>query len=80
MSDRIRESCVVGPVVDIQGAGLLLGLRTTRPAKDVQKELLGRNIFTGTAADPHIVRLLPPFTLEPCHVDLLAQALAEIPA
>jgi acetylornithine/succinyldiaminopimelate/putrescine aminotransferase len=38
MSDRIRESCVVGPVVDIQGAGLLLGLRTTQPAKDVQKE------------------------------------------
>jgi 4-aminobutyrate aminotransferase-like enzyme len=46
----------------------------------VQKELLARNIFAGTAADPHILRLLPPFTLEASHVELLAQALAEIPA
>jgi len=80
MSDLIRQRCVIGPVVGVQGAGLLLGLRTTRPAKEVQKELLARNIFAGTAADPHILRLLPPFTLEASHVDLLAQALAEIPA
>jgi acetylornithine/succinyldiaminopimelate/putrescine aminotransferase len=80
MSDLIRTTCIVGPVVASQGAGLLLGLRTTRPAKAVQKELLARNIFAGTAADPHILRLLPPFTLEASHVELLAQALAEIPA
>ena len=80
MSDLIRQQCVVGPVVGVQGAGLLLGLRTTRPAKEVQKELLARNIFAGTAADPHILRLLPPFTLEASHVELLAQTLAEIPA
>jgi acetylornithine/succinyldiaminopimelate/putrescine aminotransferase len=60
----------------VQGAGLLLGLRTTRPAKVVQQELLARGIFAGTAADPHIVRLLPPFTLESAHVEALATALA----
>jgi acetylornithine/N-succinyldiaminopimelate aminotransferase len=76
MSALIRSSCIVGPVTAVQGAGLLLGLRTTRPAKDVQRELLARGIFTGTAADPHIVRLLPPFTLEAPHVALLATALA----
>jgi acetylornithine/succinyldiaminopimelate/putrescine aminotransferase len=79
MSDLIRQQCIVGPIVGVQGAGLLLGLRTTRPAKEVQKELLARNIFAGTAADAHILRLLPPFTLEASHVELLAQALAEIP-
>ncbi len=78
MSDLIRERCIVGPVTAIQGAGLLLGLRTTRPAKEVQKELLSRNIFAGTAADPHIVRLLPPFTIDKSHVELLAHTLAEI--
>jgi len=78
MSDRIKQTCIVGPVTAIQGAGLLLGLRTTRPAREVQKELLARHIFAGTAADPHIVRLLPPFTLENAHVEALAQALAEI--
>ena len=80
MSALIRANCVVGPVTAVQGAGLLLGLRTTRPAKDVQRELLARGIFAGTAADPHIVRLLPPFTLEAAHVALLAAALAELPA
>jgi acetylornithine/succinyldiaminopimelate/putrescine aminotransferase len=80
MSNRIRAHCVTGPVTDVQGAGLLLGLRTTRPAKEIQKELMAKNIFAGTAADPHIVRLLPPYTLTAEHVDLLARALAEIAA
>jgi acetylornithine/succinyldiaminopimelate/putrescine aminotransferase len=80
MSTLIRERCMVGPVTGVQGAGLLLGLRTTRPAKQVQQELLDHGIFAGTAADPHIVRLLPPFTLEPAHVDALAAALQDIPA
>jgi acetylornithine/N-succinyldiaminopimelate aminotransferase len=80
MERLIRESCITGPVTAIQGAGLLLGLRTTRPAKDIQRELLARNIFAGTAADPHIVRLLPPFTLEEAHVAALADALRELPA
>ncbi len=80
MSALIRSTCVLGPVTGVQGAGLLLGLRTTRPAKDVQRELLAQGIFAGTAADPHIVRLLPPFTLEQAHVAALATALAELPA
>ena len=78
MSDLIRQSCIVGPVTAVQGAGLLLGLRTTRPAKEIQRELLARGIFAGTAADPHIVRLLPPFTLGEPHVAALAAALAAL--
>jgi len=80
MSALIRATCVVGPVTAVQGAGLLLGLRTTRPAKDVQRELLAHGIFAGTAADPHIVRLLPPFTLGEPHVAALATALAALPS
>lgn len=80
ISKLIRESCMVGPVTGSQGAGFLLGLRTTRPAKEVQKELMARNVFCGTAADPHILRLLPPFTLREEHVEILRNALREIPA
>ena len=76
MSALITASCIAGPVTAIQGAGLLLGLRTSRPAKDVQRELLARGILAGTAADPHIVRLLPPFTLAAAHVAQLAETLA----
>ena len=78
LSEQIRERCVVGPVTAIQGAGFLLGLVCSRPAKEIQAELLEHDILAGTSADPHVLRLLPPFILEPEHVDRLAAALAEI--
>jgi acetylornithine/succinyldiaminopimelate/putrescine aminotransferase len=77
-SAEIREKCIVGPVVGTQGAGLLLGLRTTRPAKDVQAELLKLDILTGTSSDPNVVRILAPFVLESAHVDQLAATLAKL--
>ncbi|HMD58707.1 MAG TPA: aspartate aminotransferase family protein [Steroidobacteraceae bacterium] len=74
----IRRSCVIGPVTGYQGAGFLAGLRTARPAKQVQAQLLERNILTGTSADPQVLRLLPPFILNESHVDLLRDALLAI--
>jgi acetylornithine/N-succinyldiaminopimelate aminotransferase len=79
-SQQLRETCVVGPVESVQGAGLLAGLRTRRPAKDVQRELLERNILTGTSADPYVVRVLAPYILEEEHVEQLRDALASLPA
>ncbi len=76
----IRDRCVVGPVTGHQGAGLLVGLRTSRPAREVQAELLECGILAGTASDPGVLRLLPPFILEEEHVDMLADALADLPA
>src|SRR5262249_10166699 len=78
LSRRIREACQVGPVESIQGEGFLLGLRTTRPAREVQGALLARGSLTGTSADPRVVRLLPPLVLGEEHVGALAAALAEI--
>jgi acetylornithine/succinyldiaminopimelate/putrescine aminotransferase len=80
LAQQIRETCVVGPVSDIQGAGFLTGLRTRRPAKDVQRELLERDILTGTSADPYVVRILAPYVLEDAHVAQLRDALASLPA
>jgi acetylornithine/succinyldiaminopimelate/putrescine aminotransferase len=77
---QLRETCVVGPVESVQGAGLLAGLRTRRPAKDVQRELLERDILTGTSADPNVVRVLAPYVLEESHVAQLRDALASLPA
>ena len=78
VSARIRETCVVGPVTAIQGEGFLLGLRTARPAKEIQAELMERGIFSGTSGDPNIVRLLPPLVLRDEHVDALSEALRGI--
>jgi acetylornithine/succinyldiaminopimelate/putrescine aminotransferase len=80
VSAQIRNRCLVGPVSAQQGAGFLIGLRTVRPAKQVHAALLERNILAGTSADPHILRLLPPFVLESAHVELLRDALLDIGA
>jgi acetylornithine/succinyldiaminopimelate/putrescine aminotransferase len=79
-SAEIRKTCVTGPVVGVQGAGLLLGLRTTRPAKDIHAELLKRGILTGTSGDPNVVRVLAPFVIASEHVQMLRAALQDIGA
>jgi acetylornithine/succinyldiaminopimelate/putrescine aminotransferase len=78
ISALIRNRCLVGPVIAHQGAGLLLGLRTVRPAKEIHAALLERGILAGTSADPTILRLLPPFILRDRHVELLRRALLDI--
>ena len=77
-SARILETCVLGPVTGTCGAGLLVGLRTGPRAAAVLEALLGKDILTGTSADPHVLRLLPPLILETRHVERLARALEEI--
>jgi acetylornithine/N-succinyldiaminopimelate aminotransferase len=77
-SKQIRETCVVGPITGTQGAGLLLGLRTTRPAKEIHAELLKRGILTGTSGDPNVVRILAPYVLKSEHVEMLRAALVDI--
>ena len=76
---EIRSTCVTGPVIATQGEGFLMGLRTRRPGKEVQAELLKHDILAGTASDPNIVRLLPAYTLGAAHVARLAATLAQLP-
>jgi acetylornithine/N-succinyldiaminopimelate aminotransferase len=79
MEARIRDHCVTGPVVRIQGKGLLLGLVCDRPSGEVRDALLEQGILTGTSADPNVLRILAPLVLNDEHVDHLARALAAIP-
>jgi len=80
VSSYIRQTCIVGPVTGHQGAGFLTGLRTNRPAKEVQADLLECGILAGTATDPNIIRLLPPFILQEEQVDMLRDALQDLTA
>jgi acetylornithine/N-succinyldiaminopimelate aminotransferase len=80
VSTYIRSNCVIGPITGTQGAGFLLGLKTSRPAKEIQAALMEQNILTGTSGDPHVLRLLPAYILNEGHVDQLHDALAKIPA
>jgi acetylornithine/N-succinyldiaminopimelate aminotransferase len=76
---QIRERCRTGPVVGIQGKGLLLGLVCDRPAAEVRDALLEQDILTGTSADAKVVRILAPLVITDEHVDHLARALTRIP-
>jgi acetylornithine/succinyldiaminopimelate/putrescine aminotransferase len=62
----------------VSGRGLLLGLHLDRPAADVQRALFGRQILTGTASDPAVLRLLPPLSFSMAEADLLLQGLGEV--
>lgn len=75
---QIREECVVGPVLKIQGMGLLLGLVCDRPAIEVRDALLEHDILAGTSADPNVLRILAPLVLQENHVHHLAQALGKL--
>ena len=78
LGNYIRRTCLVGPVTGMQGAGLLVGLRTRRPAKEIHAELIECGILAGTSADSHVLRLLPPYILEEQHVDALRDALKDL--
>lgn len=80
LHEQLRAALPLGPVAALQGKGLLAGLRCSRSARDVQAELLAADILTGSSADPNVVRLLPPLTVEQQHIDQLLNALATLPA
>jgi 4-aminobutyrate aminotransferase-like enzyme len=44
----------------------------------VRDALIAKDILTGTSADPHVLRLLPPLILTVEHVQLLAAALEDL--
>jgi acetylornithine/N-succinyldiaminopimelate aminotransferase len=62
----------------VQGRGLLLGVRTRRPAALVQRALFALRILTGTASDPAVLRLLPPLSFSPAEATLLLDGLGKV--
>ncbi|RMG70002.1 MAG: aminotransferase class III-fold pyridoxal phosphate-dependent enzyme [Bacteroidetes bacterium] len=65
MGDWMKEALAGLPgVTEVRGAGLMLGVQLAQPAGPLRKALLAEHhIFTGSAADPHTLRLLPPLTV-----------------
>lgn len=51
-------------VTNVTGTGLMLGVHLDQPAAEFRKKLLNEHgIFTGSASDVNVVRLLPPLCL-----------------
>ena len=60
----------------IKGRGLMLGLEFDFPIAELRKQLIFKhNIFTGSAKNPNLIRILPPLTVQKKHIDQLLEAL-----
>lgn len=60
----------------VKGRGLMLGLEFDFPIADLRKDLIYKHhIFTGSAKNPNLLRILPPLTIKKEHVDLFFEAL-----
>jgi acetylornithine/succinyldiaminopimelate/putrescine aminotransferase len=79
MGDYIKEHLLPLPgIEEVRGLGLLLGLVTALPAKDVREALRDKGFLVGTSGDPHVLRLMPPLIVEEAHVDALVEALEDV--
>jgi acetylornithine/succinyldiaminopimelate/putrescine aminotransferase len=80
LTAQLARACPMGPVTAMQGKGFLIGLKCTRPAREIQNELLEKNILVGTSGDPTVIRLLPPLVLEATHMQKLIDGLTQLPS
>lgn len=77
VSDYIIERAQQLPQVkNIKGRGLMLGLEFDFEVAALRKQLIMEgHIFTGSANNKKLLRILPPLTLQPKHVDLFFETL-----
>ena len=60
----------------IKGRGLMLGLEFDFPISELRKKLIfNHHIFTGSARNPNLIRILPPLTIQKKHIDVFFDAL-----
>lgn len=79
VGDHIRRAAEKMPgVIEVQGRGLLLGLRLAKPAVEVQQALFQSRILTGTSGDPAVLRLMPPLSFSRSEANLLIDAIRRI--
>ena len=65
-------------VADVRGAGCLMGVVLDRPAAPVVDALVCYGFLTGTAGDPRVIRLMPPYDVPFDLVDDFCRTLGQI--
>lgn len=65
-------------IKSIKGRGLMLGLEFGFPVAELRKTLIyTHKIFTGSATNPNLIRILPPLTIQKDHIDQFMNALKQ---
>lgn len=63
----------------IKGRGLMLGLEFEFPIAELRKKLIyNHHIFTGSASNPNLIRVLPPLTVQKEHIEAFFKALKQV--
>jgi len=72
----IEKASAIPQIKKIKGRGLMLGLEFDFPTAALRKNLIYKqHIFTGSAKNPNLLRILPPLTIKKQHVDQFFEAL-----
>lgn len=72
----IEQLKAIKDIQEVRGRGLMLGLKFSFPIKALRNHLVHtEKVFTGAAADPAILRLLPPLCLSKAEADHFIQKL-----
>jgi len=72
----IEKASAIPQIKKIKGRGLMLGLEFDFPIAALRKNLIYKqHIFTGSAKNPNLLRILPPLTIKKQHVDQFFEAL-----
>lgn len=75
----VKQLSAIDGVQKITGRGLMLGVHFEQPVAPLRKQLLeDHRIFTGTASDPNIIRLLPPYCIHANDIQRVVKALAHL--
>ncbi|WP_298327026.1 aspartate aminotransferase family protein [uncultured Dokdonia sp.] len=71
-----EKALAFGNRVTVKGRGLMLGLDLGYDVGALRKKLIyEHHIFTGGAKNKHVLRILPPLTIQKPQIDLLFEAL-----
>ena len=72
----LKKSQTVPALKNVKGRGLMLGLEFEFPIAELRKNLIYKHkIFTGSAKNPNVLRILPPLTIKKEHLELFFEAL-----
>ncbi|WP_425658258.1 aspartate aminotransferase family protein [Tenacibaculum ascidiaceicola] len=72
----MEQVASIPQITTVKGRGLMLGLEFDFPITELRKNLIFKHhIFTGSAKNPNLLRILPPLTIQKQHIDVFFEAL-----
>ena len=75
----MSELSALPEVKEVRGRGLMIGAEFENPIADLRKQLVFKEkVFTGSSADPYVLRLLPPLSIQINQIDQLIEKMRSV--